>query len=101
MDEWLLTTGCEVVIPALVSRDSEFSTNDKFNVKTNVSHREWVYRQSYELGRHIIGYEVQKALSIVDSFKAQPEQVPLLIAGVGEGGMQALHAAAIDERIDL
>ena len=100
VDEWLLTTGCEVVIPALVSRDSEFSTNDKFGVKTNVPHREWIYRQSYELGRHIIGYEVQKALSIVDWFKAQPEQVPHLIAGIGEGGMQALHAAAIDERID-
>ncbi|MBK8091028.1 MAG: hypothetical protein IPK32_03255 [Verrucomicrobiaceae bacterium] len=100
VDQWLLTTGCEVVIPALVSRGTEFSTNEKFNVKTNVPHREWVYRQSYELGRHIIGYEVQKALSIVDWFKSQPEQVPLLIAGVGEGAMQALHAAAIDERID-
>lgn len=100
VDEWLLTTGCEVVIPALVSRGTEFSTNEKFGVKTNVPHREWVYRQSFELGRHIIGYEVQKALAIVDWFKAQPEQVPLLIAGVGEGGMQALHAAAMDERID-
>lgn len=100
VDEWLLTTGCEVVIPALVSRGTEFSTNEKFGVKTNVPHREWVYRQSYELGRHIIGYEVQKALAIVDWFKAQPEQVPLLIAGVGEGGMQALYASALDERID-
>jgi len=100
VDEFLLTTGCEVVIPALISRESEFSTNDKYGVKTNCSHREWVYRQSYELGRHLIGYEVQKALSLVDWFKAQPTQVPLLIAGVGEGGMLALHAAAIDERID-
>lgn len=100
VDEFLLTTGCEIVIPTLVSRDAEFSTNDKFGVKTNIPHREWIYRQSYELGRHIIGYEVQKALALVDWFKAQPEQVPLLIAGVGEGGMMALHAAAIDERID-
>ncbi|MFO1483175.1 MAG: hypothetical protein U1F71_07380 [Verrucomicrobiaceae bacterium] len=100
VDEWLLTTGCEVIIPTLISRDSEFSTNDKYGVKTNCSHREWVYRQSYELGRHLIGYEVQKALALVDWFKAQPAQVPLLIAGVGEGGMLALHAAAIDERID-
>ncbi|MCB1279428.1 alpha/beta hydrolase family protein [Prosthecobacter sp.] len=100
VDEWLLTTGCEVVIPTLISRDSEFSTNDKYGVKTNCSHREWIYRQSYELGRHLIGYEVQKALAVVDWFKAQPAQVPLLIAGVGEGGMLALHAAAIDERID-
>jgi cephalosporin-C deacetylase-like acetyl esterase len=100
VDEWLLTTGCEVIIPALVSRGTEFSTNETFAVKTNVPHREWVYRQSYELGRHLIGYEVQKALAVVDWYKSQPEQVPVLIAGVGEGAMQAMHAAAIDERID-
>lgn len=100
VDGFLLRSGAEVVIPALISRDSEFSTNDKFGVKTNCSHREWIYRQSYELGRHLIGYEVQKALAVVDWFKTQPQQVPVLIAGIGEGGMLALHAAAIDERID-
>jgi len=100
VDALLLSIGAEVIIPALISRDSEFSTNDKFGVKTNCSHREWLYRQSYELGRHLIGYEVQKALAVVDWFKAQPEQVPVVIAGIGEGGMLALHAAAIDERID-
>lgn len=100
VDGFLLGSGAEVVIPALISRDSEFSTNDKFGVKTNCSHREWIYRQSYELGRHLIGYEVQKALAVVDWFKKQPQQVPVLIAGIGEGGMLALHAAAIDERID-
>jgi len=100
VDGFLLGSGAEVVIPALISRDSEFSTNEKFGVKTNCSHREWIYRQSYELGRHLIGYEVQKALAVVDWFKTQPDQVPVLIAGIGEGGMLALHAAAIDERID-
>ena len=100
LDGFLLGSGAEVVIPALISRDSEFSTNEKFGVKTNCSHREWIYRQSYELGRHLIGYEVQKALAVVDWFKTQKEQVPVLIAGIGEGGMLALHAAAIDERID-
>lgn len=100
IEGFLLRSGAEVILPALISRDSEFSTNDKFGVKTNCSHREWIYRQSYELGRHLIGYEVQKALAVVDWFKAQQEQVPVLIAGVGEGGMLALHAAAIDERID-
>ncbi|MFO1441208.1 MAG: hypothetical protein U1F81_23010 [Verrucomicrobiaceae bacterium] len=100
IEGFLINSGAEVVLPALISRDSEFSTNDKFGVKTNCSHREWIYRQSYELGRHLIGYEVQKTLALVDWFKAQQEQVPVLIAGVGEGGMLALHAAAIDERID-
>ncbi|MES2597650.1 MAG: alpha/beta hydrolase family protein [Verrucomicrobiota bacterium] len=102
VDEFLLTTGCEIVIPALLSRESTYSTNDKFNVKTNLAHREWIYRQSYELGRHIIGYEVQKVLSLVDWFNARSDQVPapVLVAGVGEGGMLALYAAAVDERID-
>ncbi len=92
--------GVEGVIMALVDTSSEFSTNEKFGIRTNIPHREWIYRQSYELGRHIIGYEVQKALSLVDWFKSQPLQVPLVITGVGEGGLVALSAAAIDERID-
>ncbi|MFM7604397.1 MAG: hypothetical protein ACKO8Z_04265, partial [Prosthecobacter sp.] len=100
VDGFLLRSGIEVVIPALINRESEFSTNDKFAIKTNCSHREWIHRQSYELGRHLIGYEVQKALAIVDWFRAEKEQVPVLMAGFGEGGMLALHAAALDERID-
>ena len=100
VDGFLIRSGTEVVIPALINRDSEFSSNDKFGVRTNCSHREWIYRQSYELGRHLAGYEVQKALAVIDWFKAQKEQVPVVMAGVGEGGMLALHAAALDERID-
>jgi len=97
-DAMLAYSGCEIVIPALISRGSEFSTNDKFGVKTNVPHREWIYRQSYELGRHIIGYEVQKMLSLVDYFGTQTK-LPLLVAGLGEGGLIAMYTGAIDERI--
>jgi Abhydrolase family len=97
-DAMLAYSGCEIVIPALISRGSEFSTNDKFGVKTNIPHREWIYRQSYELGRHIIGYEVQKMLSLVDYFGTQPK-LPLLVAGLGEGGLIAMYSGAIDERI--
>jgi cephalosporin-C deacetylase-like acetyl esterase len=97
-DAMLAYSGCEIVIPALISRSSEFSTNDKFGVKTNAPHREWIYRQSYELGRHIIGYEVQKVLSLVDYFGTQ-SKLPLLVAGLGEGGLIAMYAGAIDEQI--
>lgn len=100
VDARLLSSGCEVVIPALLSRGTEFSVTDRLHIRAKVSHREWIYRQSYELGRHPIGWEVQKALAVVDWFKAQPEQVPVIVAGVGEGGLLALHAAAIDQRID-
>ena len=97
--EWL-ASGCEVVFPALVTRGTRFSVADGLRIRTNVPHREWIYRQSFILGRHLIGCEVQKALAVVDWFKAQPEQVPVIVAGVGEGGMLALHAGALDERID-
>ena len=100
IDSRLINSGCEVVIPALISRENSFSITDGLRIKTNLPHREWIYRQTFELGRHPIGLEVQSALALVDWFKSQHEQLPILIAGVGEGGMLALHAAAIDERID-
>ena len=34
-------------------------------------HREWIYRQAFHMGRHVIGYEVQKVLAAVDWFKAK------------------------------
>jgi hypothetical protein len=61
---WL--RGCEIIIPALINRTAEFSGNSRTGVKTNVPHREWIYRQSFILGRHIIGYELQQTLALVD-----------------------------------
>lgn len=98
-DALLSASGCEVLIPTLISRGYEYSANVRFGVKTNIPHREWIYRQAYELGRHVIGYEVQKVLAAVDGFEMQPEKLPLLVAGLGEGGLVALYSAAVDPRI--
>ncbi len=100
VDQLLANSDCEVVIPCLISRDSDFSGSDRLGIHTNQTHREWIQRQAYTLGRHIIGYEIQKTLAVVDWFKAQPNQLPVLVAGIGEGGLLALHAAALDERIN-
>jgi len=97
-DPLLLYSGCEILIPALISRDSTASRNDRFGVKTNVTHREWIYRQTYLLGRHIIGYEVQSLLSAVDLWSS--DSAPVAVVGSGEGGMLALIAGALDPRID-
>ena len=99
-DASLINSGCEIVIPTLISRDSEFSGSERLGVKTNLPHREWIYRQSFELGRHIIGYEVQKVLALVDLFASQPEKAPILVAGLGEGGLVAMYSGALDTRID-
>jgi dienelactone hydrolase len=104
----LAELGCEVLIPTLVNREDTFSGNSKLNRFTNQPHREWIYRQSYELGRHVIGYEVQKVLAAVDWFVAQTNSNTqpakartsnVGICGYGEGGLIALYAAALDTRI--
>jgi dienelactone hydrolase len=99
----LAEAGCEVVIPVLVSRADTFSGSDQIGRFTNQPHREWIYRQAYVLGRHVIGYELQKIFSAIDWLesrnKAEGSRVPVGVAGHGEGGLLALYAAALDVRI--
>ena len=61
---------------------------------------EYLYRSAFELGRHLIGSEIQKALAGVDWFKKQKDSSAVGVIGYGEGGMLAMYAAAIDSRID-
>lgn len=98
----LVENGCEVIIPTLLDRTDTFSGNPRLDRMTNQPHREWIYRQSYPLGRHVIGFEVQKVLAAVDWWARanQPERRPIGVAGWGEGGMLAFYAAALDPRID-
>jgi dienelactone hydrolase len=100
----LASMGCEVLVPTLISRDDTFSTNPEIGRVTNQPHREFVYRQAFELGRHVIGYEVQKILAAVDQFElrgsGESSPLPIGVAGVSEGGLLALYSAALDPRID-
>jgi dienelactone hydrolase len=98
----LAENGTQVLIPVLVDRSDEWSGSERLNRFTNQSHREWIYRQAYEMGRHIIGYEVQKVLAAVDWFAAEARRttpLPIGVSGYGEGALIALYAAAIDPRI--
>ena len=98
--------GCQVLVPVLIDRKDTWSGNQALGRFTNLPHREWIYRQAFELGRHLIGYEVQKALAAIDWFSAEAAKAPdskarIAIAGYAEGGLIALHAAALDPRIDV
>lgn len=97
----LAENGCQVMIPVLISRDDTFSGIPGVSM-TNETHREWIYRMAYEVGRHIIGFEVQKVLAGIDWFARENETQPLRIGvmGYGEGGLLALYASALDSRID-
>src|SRR5205823_12925204 len=103
----LAENGCQVIIPVLVNRQDNWSGSAKLNRFTNQPHREWIYRQAFELGRHIIGYEVQKVLAAVDWFEsdytnsasASVSALRIGVIGYGEGGLLALDSAALDSRI--
>ena len=88
---------CEVLMPTLIDRQCTWSGNPKI-VMTDQTHREWVWRPAYELGRHVIGFEVQKVMAAVDWLTTRGPQ-PVAVAGHGEGGSIALYAGALDDRI--
>ena len=94
----LALAGCDVIIPTLINRRSDFSGNPALGIKTNQSHREWLYRQTFELGRNVAGYELRKIFSLVEWM--QGRKLPVGVAGYGEGGRLALFAAALDTRIE-
>jgi dienelactone hydrolase len=99
----LAESGAQVIIPTLVDRRDEWSGNTPLNRFTNQPHREWIYRPAYQIGRHIIGYEVQKVLAAVDWFTQENDStahLPIGVTGNTEGGLIALYAAALDPRID-
>jgi dienelactone hydrolase len=94
----LYQSGCRVFVPALIDR-----TIEPRNGRAKLSNREFIYRPAFELGRHLIGYEVQKVLALVDLLFTRRELDPMTrigILGYGEGAAIALYAAALDPRID-
>jgi cephalosporin-C deacetylase-like acetyl esterase len=88
----------------LVDRRDEWSGSEVLQRFTNQPHREWIYRQAFEMGRTIIGYEAQKVFAALDTLLAKdsPFAVPsgrVGVIGRGEGGLLALVCAALDDRI--
>lgn len=53
----LAENGFQVLVPVIISRTFLFP--GKVQQQT---YREWIYRQAFHMGRHIIGYEVQKSI---------------------------------------
>jgi dienelactone hydrolase len=93
----LAESGCRVVVPVLIDRRLEAR-----NGRAKLTSREFLYRSAFELGRHIIGYEVQKVLAAVDWFaKSRESGRKIGVIGWGEGGLLALYAGAVDTRIDV
>jgi hypothetical protein len=92
----LAENGFQVLIPVVINRTFLFRGKEQ-----QQTYREWIYRQAFHMGRHIIGYEVQKIMSAVDWFKQSTyNNLKIGVAGYCEGGLIAFYAAAVDKRID-
>jgi len=89
----LAEAGCLVVVPSITSRHSEAR-----NGRAIMTDREFIYRTAFVLGQHLIGYEVNTILAVVDTFRSQ-SSVPTGVIGYGEGGMLALLSGAMDPHI--
>src|SRR5262249_8784618 len=94
----LARSHCRVLIPTLIDR-----TVAPRNGRARLTNREFLYRSAFELGRHLIGYEVQKVLALVDALERgardRGRELRVGVFGYGEGGAIALYAAALDPRI--
>jgi dienelactone hydrolase len=93
----LAESGCSVYVPMLINRHVEAR-----NGRAKLTSREFIYRSAFELGRHLIGYEVRKVLALVELLdQTGPRaQNPIGVFGHGEGGAIALYSAALEPRID-
>jgi hypothetical protein len=82
----LAENGFEVLVPVLIDRTARWSGHPDIRM-TDQPHREWIYRQAFQMGRHVIGYEVQKVLAAVDWLKRRSDSaVKVGVAGYAEGG---------------
>jgi dienelactone hydrolase len=92
----LAENGCRVLVPVLIDRRLEARNN-----RARLTSREFLYRSAFELGRHLIGYEVQKVLAGVDWFvhDSAERKTRIGLIGWGEGGLIVLYAGALDPRV--
>ncbi|WP_164101360.1 dienelactone hydrolase family protein [Candidatus Laterigemmans baculatus] len=89
----------DLLIPTILDR-GPLQTDDPRIRSADYTPREWIYRQAFHMGRHLIGYEIQRVMAGVDWLDTRREERgPVGIIGYGEGGLIALHAAALDPRI--
>lgn len=88
----LAESGCRVIVPVLINRD--------IDPQALLTNREFIYRPAFELGRHLIGYELQKVLAAVDWLSVQrPSGIKTGVIGWGEGGLLAFYAGALDTHL--
>ncbi len=95
----LLSSGTVVAIPLMVERsfDHELAS---LSWRAKMNRRQLLHRVGFVIGRPLVGLEVQQVVALgraLSLFKdIDPDRIGVM--GIGQGGMTALYAAAVDER---
>ena len=92
----LVEMGFRVVVPVLISRETKRRAAPGEDGRANLTHREFLYRSAFELGRHPIGYEIHKVLALIDWFEREGRIRTLDMGVMGGGPGQLLHGHLID-----
>jgi len=94
----LVARGVAVYVPQSVERLADHP----YCVVTRGKDRRMVlYRLGYPVGRTMPGLDVQDALAAIDYLGHRPDVDPgrIGLAGIGQGGMTVLYAAALEPRV--
>ncbi|MBM3845588.1 MAG: hypothetical protein FJ405_04790 [Verrucomicrobia bacterium] len=97
----LAESGCRVLVPVLIDRSMEVRGQEGYRAysRQSMSSREFLFRPAFQLGRHLIGYEVQKILAAVEWLSRDNDSIGVI--GYGEGALLGFYSAALDKRIDV
>jgi len=90
----LAEAGCRVLVPTLLDRSPGGVHGPRGNESVHPK-REFLYRAAYEVGRTMIGLELDMVLA---GREALGDDLPCGVAGYGEGGLLALYAMAVEDR---
>ncbi|MFN0166378.1 MAG: dienelactone hydrolase family protein, partial [Bryobacteraceae bacterium] len=66
-----------------------------------INDRSWLNRLAYQTAHHLIGSEVEQVISAVDLLSSLPavDSSRIGVAGYDQGGLTAMYAGALDDRL--
>jgi dienelactone hydrolase len=93
----LIARGATVYVPQSIERlkDHPYCETTKGKDRRMI-----LYRLGYVVGRTMPGLDVQDTIAVIDYLAGRPDVDParVCIGGLGQGGMTAFYAAAVDRR---